>query len=236
MKKIAIVAILAAIFAHTNAYADFVSEFAVGKVRLEGAVNSSGVTVLSEGGDLNILSAKGTTVPTDGTSGYAKGCVFFDTDEVTGVGGTYVNIGLSTSCKFRSESAQSLHVMGNSSIATTGTTTFYAIAPMSGRVTGVTFSASTGVAANDSKYIEFTITNKGQSGNGTAVMLATTSTTKASGVGTVTADAAKSLNLTSTLTDRDVVKGDRLKISATANGTLDAAVTYPVYLITIGGN
>lgn len=43
----------------------------------------------------------GTTVPTNATSGYAKGCLFVDTDVATWTTGLYVNVGTSTSCVFK---------------------------------------------------------------------------------------------------------------------------------------
>ena len=49
----------------------------------------------------DILVASGTTVPADTTTGYAKGCLFIDTDVVTGTSGLYVNVGINTSCVFK---------------------------------------------------------------------------------------------------------------------------------------
>ena len=49
-----------------------------------------------------IMKAMGTTVPTDGTAGYGKGCIFIDTDG--GIGSTfYVNEGSLTSCDFNAK-------------------------------------------------------------------------------------------------------------------------------------
>lgn len=48
----------------------------------------------------NIVLASGTTVPSDTTSGYAKGATFLDTDVVTGTSGFYTNVGTTTSCNF----------------------------------------------------------------------------------------------------------------------------------------
>ena len=45
--------------------------------------------------------AQGTTVPTDATTGYAKGCLFIDTDVASGTSGLYVNVGTNTSCVFK---------------------------------------------------------------------------------------------------------------------------------------
>lgn len=48
----------------------------------------------------DVLLVTGTTVPTDATTGYAKGCLFIDTDVATGTGGLYCNQGTKTSCDF----------------------------------------------------------------------------------------------------------------------------------------
>jgi len=44
---------------------------------------------------------QGTTVPTDATTGYAKGALFIDTDVATGLTGLYQNNGTNTSCVFQ---------------------------------------------------------------------------------------------------------------------------------------
>ncbi len=49
----------------------------------------------------NILWASGTDVPTDATSGYAKGCLFIDRNVATGTTGLYVNEGTKTSSSFK---------------------------------------------------------------------------------------------------------------------------------------
>lgn len=41
-----------------------------------------------------------TTVPTDATTGYAKWCLFIDTDVTAWTSGLYVNIWTNTSCNF----------------------------------------------------------------------------------------------------------------------------------------
>jgi len=46
-----------------------------------------------------LLLASGTTVPTDGTAGYATGCIFQHTDGGDG-SALYVNEGTVTSCDF----------------------------------------------------------------------------------------------------------------------------------------
>jgi len=51
-----------------------------------------------ENGDKLFVS--GTTKPTDATTGYAKSCLFIDTDVATGTGSLYLNKGTKTSCVF----------------------------------------------------------------------------------------------------------------------------------------
>ena len=51
----------------------------------------------------NILRAFGTTVPSNGVAGFAKGARFIDTDVASGLEGTYVNVGTTSSCVFVSE-------------------------------------------------------------------------------------------------------------------------------------
>lgn len=219
-----------------SADAAIYNELPVGKIRTEGAINSNGVKVLSEDGNLNITHASGTTVPADASSGYAKGCVFFDTDVVTGISGFYINLGTNTSCKFRVAGSQAVSVVSATAIGTgAGATKNYIIAPMSGRLSGVRFSGSQGCNSTAANYITFTIVNKGQSGAGSTNMLHGSATTKPGDLGTVTAGAVMSLTLTSTLTDRDVTIGDRLELVSTVTGTLSAQVTNPTYLLTFGG-
>jgi len=48
----------------------------------------------------DVLICTGTTKPTDASTGYAKGCLFIDTDVATGTTGLYCNKGTNTSCVF----------------------------------------------------------------------------------------------------------------------------------------
>lgn len=51
---------------------------------------STGAVLLRDGvGD--IVIEQGTTVPSNTTTGYAKGAMFIDTDVASGTGGTYLN-------------------------------------------------------------------------------------------------------------------------------------------------
>lgn len=62
-------------------------------------VGTPSVTVLEYDTTGKVLRAKGTTVPTDADAGYAKGCIFVDTDASAG-SVFYVNEGTSASCDF----------------------------------------------------------------------------------------------------------------------------------------
>src|SRR3990167_2834202 len=80
-------------------------------------------------------------------------------------------------------------------IATTGNADGYIIAPTAGTLESVDFSAVDALAANDTNYITWTITNLGQAGAGSTVMLAATdaNTTKATGGSAISANTKKSL-------------------------------------------
>ncbi len=112
------------------------------------------------------------------------------------------------------------------------------IVPETGTLTGVDFSGVEPLVANDTNYITFTITNLGQDGLGTAVMLAATdvNTTKATGGTGISAHTKRSLTLTGTSADLNVTAGDRLLIRVAATGTLANTVTFPVCLLRFGGS
>ncbi len=63
-------------------------------------VGAETVTPILADGNGDILIAQGTTVPTDATAGYAKGCLFIDTDVATGTTGLNCNKGTNLSCQF----------------------------------------------------------------------------------------------------------------------------------------
>jgi hypothetical protein len=74
-----------------------------GALRLGGrskTIVSTSVRVLLEDRSGNVLFATGTTVPTDTDAGYAKGCLFIDTDVGAGTTGLYVNVGTTASANF----------------------------------------------------------------------------------------------------------------------------------------
>lgn len=123
---------------------------------------------------------------------------------------------------------------GGTSIATTSTTDHYLIAPVTGKLTEALFSSLAALAAHDSNYITFSITNLGQAGSGSNAMLAATdpNTTKATGGSAIAANTKRALTLNATPANLLVQAGDRIRIRATATGTLAGAVTQPNFLLT----
>lgn len=112
-------------------------------------------------------------------------------------------------------------------IATTGSTYSATQAPITGRLVAAYFNGDDALAANDTNYLTFYVTNQGQAGAGSTAMLAATdaNTTKATG-GTAIADTTnRSLTLNGTAANLELVAGDRILITFTATGTLANTVT-----------
>jgi hypothetical protein len=118
-------------------------------------------------------------------------------------------------------------------IATTGNADIFIIAPYDGVLSAAIFSGVDALAASDTNFITFTITNLGQAGAGSAVMLAATdaNTTKTTGGTAISANARRDLILTSTAANLVVARGDRLRLRAGVTGTLANTVTFPVYVL-----
>jgi hypothetical protein len=66
----------------------------------EEKIGTETVTVYLRDQEGNILLAAGTTVPTTGTPGYAKGALFFKTDAAAGSKAVYQNQGTTSACDF----------------------------------------------------------------------------------------------------------------------------------------
>jgi hypothetical protein len=64
------------------------------------AGTTNNIKVLEYDSNHNIRRAEGTDVPVDTTKGYAKGCLFIDTDVAAGTTGLYVNVGTTAECDF----------------------------------------------------------------------------------------------------------------------------------------
>ena len=116
-------------------------------------------------------------------------------------------------------------------IATTGNSDVYVIAPAAGTLTAARFSGVDVLAASNTDYITFTITNLGQAGAGSAAMLAATdaNTTKSTGGTALAANTLRNLSLNGAAANLVVAAGDLLRIRAAATGTLANTVTFPVY-------
>ena len=66
----------------------------------QATVNSQDITIYSQDENGDVLLAVGTATISDGASGYAKGCLYIDTDVGAGTTGIYENVGTTTSCNF----------------------------------------------------------------------------------------------------------------------------------------
>lgn len=132
---------------------------------------------------------------------------------------------------------QALNVPGLASIATTSTTDSYLQAGKAGKVTHISFGSLAALAASDTNYITWTITNLGQAGAGTTEMLAATdvNTTKATGGTALVASSHRALTLTATVASLAFSEGDTIRFRATATGTLAGAVTIPRYTFSYDG-
>jgi len=131
-----------------------------------------------------------------------------------------------------------LNTPGTTQIATTSTTDEYLIVPKSGSVQAAYFSSLASLAAHDTNYVTFSITNLGQAGAGSTALLAATdaNTTKSTGGTAISANTVRALTLSTTAADLNVVEGDRLLVRFTAAGTLSGAVTRPVVSLLINAN
>lgn len=119
-------------------------------------------------------------------------------------------------------------------IATTSTSDAYVIAPVNGKLSAALFSAIDALAAHGSNYITFSITNLGQAGAGSNAMLLASdaNTTKTTTGSAIAANTKRTLTLNTDASKRAVQAGDRLRIRATATGTLANTVTGANFLLT----
>lgn len=68
----------------------------------------------------NVMIAAGNVLPTDATLGYAKGCLYFKTDAISGEAGLHVNNGTTLSCLFSASSAAGQSVISFSAVPASG--------------------------------------------------------------------------------------------------------------------
>ena len=63
-------------------------------------INSQSITVLEKDSSWNVLKCTGTVTITGGGAGYAKGCIYIDTDITTWTSWVYENVWTTASCSF----------------------------------------------------------------------------------------------------------------------------------------
>lgn len=118
--------------------------------------------------------------------------------------------------------------------ATTGDNTGYVYVPRSGFLVSAQVTAEDALAANDTNYLTFTVTNTLASGSGTTAMLAATdaNTTKSTGGTAITAVVGRSLTVHGTAANLRVNAGDVIKVTEAVTGTLANAVDKPIVRLT----
>lgn len=161
------------------------------------------------------------------------GVAYSDPELVSGT--TLTGATLDSTTRVNSNLATGVQVsQQGATIATTGNGDVYVIAPQAGTLTSALFSGVDALAASDTNYITFTITNLGQAGAGSTAMLAATdaNTTKTTGGTALSANTKRTLTLNGTAANLVVAAGDRLRLRAAATGTLANTVTFPVWQLT----
>lgn len=237
LKRLIFWAIILSLFVGSSSYASKMEDAVIGRLTLDGET-ISGVKRLQMDSSNKVLLASGATVPTNGTAGYAKGCVFIQTDTATGLCARYENIGTTASCQFRVIGNHVVESNSATAIATTGVTSVYITAPETSRVSSVAFAGSQGHGTSSTNYITFQIVNLGQAGAGTNELLhgsCTTKGTDAGGLGTLGTNTTYSLTLSATVGTLSVSRNDRMRLDATVTGTLTNTITSPSWMVTFAG-
>lgn len=157
--------------------------------------------------------------------------------DISGITTLTLPSGSVTRTQLSAAAARKGYALEPATIATTGNTDSYIIVQETGTISSIDFSGVDALAAHDTNYITFSVTNLGQAGAGSTAILAATdaNTTKATGGTALAANTKRALTLTSTSADLAVTAGDRLRIRAAASGTLANTVTGPAYMMRITG-
>lgn len=115
-----------------------------------------------------------------------------------------------------------------------GATDVYITAPVTGRLTAAQITPLVALAASNTNYITFTVTNLGSLGTDTTAMLAVhdLNTTKLTGGAGLSINTKRDLVVHGTAANIEVEKGDAIRITATGTGTLANTVTVPRYMLT----
>lgn len=218
---------------------------------LQGHLSENFVDAAAGAFALILATCQGT--PPTTANMFEHGCLMNQTDSGTGVPAVYQNTGSFavpvwtlfdtalaaniTRANLSIPAASKILTASPGTIATTSTTTIYGMAPEAGTLTSVDFSGVDVLAASDTNYITWTITNLGQAGAGSNPMLLATAvnTTKVTGGSALAANTKRSLSLNGTPSNLVVAQGDRLQITATVTGTLANTVTFALYQLRFGG-
>jgi hypothetical protein len=118
----------------------------------------------------------------------------------------------------------------NTILVTTGSVTTGSVAvPRGGVLVSAAIVAKDALAANDTNYLTFALTNKLASGSGSTAMLAATAanTTQLTGGTGITAVVGRSLTVHGTAANLRVAEGDVLQFTSTVTGTLANASLFP---------
>jgi len=208
-----------------------------GRLQTSGISNGAAANTIpmSNGSDLvasNALVYNLSTAitPNSTTTSTAAGTLAM-TSNATGRGSIFRSDG--TNWQLLSNYSDGAFQSESATIATTGNTDTYVIAPYAATVTGVDFSGVDALSASDTNYITFSITNLGQAGSGSNPILAATAanTTQATGGTAISANTKRSLTLNGTGSNLVVAAGDRLRVRYAVTGTLGNTVTYAKIII-----
>jgi hypothetical protein len=117
--------------------------------------------------------------------------------------------------------------VGPITVATTGNSDILFIVPRNVKVEAIKVVGTATLAANDTNFITWTVTNLGTGGAGSTELLSTaaTNTTQVTGGSALTTLVPRSLVLTSTDASLKATEGDVLRIRSAATGTLANTVT-----------
>lgn len=109
--------------------------------------------------------------------------------------------------------------------------------PETGTLSAITLVSKSTLATSDTNFVTFSVTNLGQAGAGSTVMLAATdaNTTKATGGSAVTVNVGRDLTLTSTAANLAVTKGDILRVRGAVTGTLANAIDFAFFTADFAG-
>jgi len=185
----------------------------------------------------NDIALTNTYIIVGNASGVGVGVAMSGDSTIANTGALTIASGAVTRTKMSAPAYRKSLPVVPGTVATTGNTDCYVIVPETGTLDGVDFSGVDALAAHDTNYVTFSITNLGQAGAGSTAMLAATdaNTTKATGGTALAANTKRSLTLHGTGANLAVTAGDRLLIRVAASGTLANTVTFPAFVLRFGG-